>query len=340
MASNDLARLSVVFMGTPDFAVPSLAALLRAGYRVVGVLTREDRPAGRGQQIEQSPVKRLALEAGLPVQQPRSLRDPAARAALAALAPDVIVVAAYGLILPPDVLALPPKGCINVHGSLLPRHRGAAPIPAAILAGDSHTGVSIMLMDAGVDTGPVLSRASVPIAPDDTTGSLTARLAMLGAELLIETLPRWVAGAITPEPQPAEGATLAPRIEKRDGAIRWDEPAELIERRIRAYQPWPSAYTSWRGQVLKILRAAVGTDERAGPGLTGQPGLVIEGGPGQAGVVTGRGVLWLHEVQLAGKRPLAIAAFLRGAPGFVGSQLQASEPPNPRLRRAAPAPGA
>lgn len=319
LPSNKLTR--VVFMGTPEFAVPSLAALLHAGYNVTGVLTRKDKPAGRGQRVEESPVKQAALAEGVPVQQPRTLRDPSAQAALAALKPDVIVVAAYGLILPPAVLNLPPKGCINVHGSLLPRHRGAAPIAAAILAGDAETGVSIMIMDAGVDTGPVLSRAALPIAPGDTAGTLTAKLATLGAGLLIETLPRWLSGALTPEAQPPEGATLAPRIEKRDGLINWGEPATTIERRVRAYQPWPSAYTFWRGQMLKIVRARAepGTG-KLGPGMR-DPGLVVDGERDQAGVVTGSGELWLLEVQLAGKRALPIDAFLRGAPGFVGSRL-------------------
>ncbi len=308
----------VVFMGTPEFAVPSLAALLREGYQVAGVLTRQDQPAGRGQKLEESPVKQLARTHGLAIQQPVTLRDPAARAALAALAPDVIVVAAYGLILPQAVLDLPRFGCVNVHGSVLPRHRGAAPIAAAILAGDPEAGVSIMLMDAGVDTGPVLSAASLPIAADDTTAALTAKLAILGADLLTATLPRWLAGEIIPTPQPATGATFAPRIEKRAGEIVWSEPASLIERRVRAYQPWPSAYTSWNGQRLKVLRARV--DEVLDIRYC-EAGVVISEGENTAGVVTGRGILWLEEVQLAGRRPLPIDVFLRGAAGFVGSRL-------------------
>ncbi|MCX6032935.1 MAG: methionyl-tRNA formyltransferase [Chloroflexi bacterium] len=308
----------VVFMGTPEFAVPSLAALLREGYQVAGVLTRKDQPAGRGQKLEESPVKQLARTHGLALQQPATLRDPAARAALAALRPDVIVVAAYGLILPQTVLDLPRFGCVNVHGSVLPRHRGAAPIAAAILTGDPEAGVSIMLMDAGVDTGPVLSTASLPIAADDTTAALTAKLATLGADLLTATLPRWLAGEIIPTPQPATGATFAPRIEKSAGEIIWSEPASLIERRVRAYQPWPSAYTSWNGQRLKVLRARVG--EGSG-GRDREAGMVIAGESYAAGVVTGQGVLWLEEVQLAGKRPLPIDVFLRGATGFVGSWL-------------------
>ena len=250
-----------VFMGTPEFAVPSLAALLDAGYHVVGVLTKKDQPAGRGQKLETSAVKQMAQALGLTIQQPSTLRTAEAQAALAYLAPDVIVVAAYGLILPPEVLDLPRFGCINVHGSVLPRWRGAAPIAAAILAGDVEAGVSIMRMDAGVDTGPTLSAAYLPIAADDTTGTLTPKLANLGADLLMRTLPRWLAGEITPVPQPEEGATYAPRIAKEDGLIDWSEPAALIERRVRAYQPWPTAYTRWNGLRLKILRAR--TDQGA-----------------------------------------------------------------------------
>lgn len=307
----------VVFMGTPEFAVPSLAALLAASYEVAGVLTRADQPAGRGQQVEMSPVKRLALQHDLTIQQPRTLRTAEAQAELAALAPDVIVVAAYGLILPQAVLDLPRFGCVNVHGSLLPRHRGAAPIAAAILAGDTEAGVSIMLMDAGVDTGPVLSTASLPIAADDTTGTLTGRLAALGADLLIGTLPAYLRSDIQPQPQEEAGATYAPRINKEDGQIDWTEPAGLIARRVRAYQPWPSAYTTWNGLLLKVLRSRAANE---GPVNT-VPGTVIVGPRGTAGVVTGRGVLWLEEVQLAGKRALPVNAFAAGARGFIGSRL-------------------
>ncbi len=311
----------LVFMGTPEFAAPSLAALLKQGYEVAGVLTRADRPAGRGQRLETSPVKQLALAHGLTIQQPATLRRAEAYEALAHLAPDVIVVAAYGLILPQAVLDLPRFGCLNVHGSLLPRHRGAAPIAAAILAGDAEAGVSIMLMDAGVDTGPVLAQAALPMTPADTTGSLTVRLAALGADLLIQTLPRWLAGAIVPRPQPADGGSLTPRIQKEEGLIRWTEPAELIARRVRAYQPWPSAFTHWNGQLLKVLRAQA--DQAAGDGDRDQgAGTIVAGKAGGAGVVTGGGILWLEEVQLAGKRATPIAAFLSGARGFIGSRLE------------------
>jgi methionyl-tRNA formyltransferase len=264
--------------------------------------------------LEQSPVKQVALARGLHVEQPRTLRSPDSQTRLAAFAPDVIVVAAYGLILPQPVLDLPPFGCINTHGSLLPRHRGAAPIAAAILAGDAEAGITIMKMDAGVDTGPMLSKASIPIEPTDTTAALTVKLSHLAADLLVRTLPRWLSGEIEAVPQPEEGATYAPRIEKDDGRIDWNEPAEITARKVRAYQPWPTAFTTWNGQPLKILRAKAGKGSAA-------PGEVIPGGRNQAGVGTGAGVLWLEEVQLAGKKPAAIAAFLSGARGFVGSQL-------------------
>jgi len=305
----------VVFMGTPEFAVPSLRALLEAGYDLVAVYTREDQPAGRGQRLEASPVKRYALAQGLPLWQPKSLRTPDEQVALADLAPDLIVVAAYGLILPKTVLGIPSKGCINVHGSLLPRYRGAAPIAAAILAADQEAGVSIMLMDAGVDTGPILSRNGLRITPEDTTGSLTIKLAGLGADLLVDTLPAWLRGDLVPRAQPEEGATLSPRITKEDGRIDWSEPAELIARKVRAYQPWPSAFTTWRGQTLKILKA------RPDGGTASTPGVVVAGGRGAAGVATGDGLLWLEEVQLAGRKAIPIGAFLAGAQDFVGSTL-------------------
>lgn len=310
----------VVFMGTPEFAVPSLAALLGAGYDVAAVYTRQDQPAGRGQRLEVSPVKAYALAHGLDVHQPHTLRAPEAQAELAGLAPDVIVVAAYGLILPQAVLDLPRFGCVNVHGSRLPRHRGAAPIAAAILAGDFEAGISIMLMDAGIDTGPVLDTAAIPIAPDDTTGSLTDKLAHLGAELLVATLPRYLAGEIAAQPQPHDAATYAPRIEKEAGAIDWRTAAVQIERQVRAYQPWPTAYTDWNGQRLKILKVWAAAAE-LDVDLPAPAGTVISAARGSAGVVTGDGVLWLDEVQLAGKRPMPMSAFLAGARGFIGTRL-------------------
>ena len=308
----------VLFMGTPDFAVPILQALIESPeYDVVAVATRVDKPAGRGRKLRPSPVKEVAQADGIPVFQPRSLRkDPDAVLALAETGPDVIVVAAYGLILPKSVLEIPPYGCINVHASLLPRWRGAAPVAAAILAGDEVTGITIMLMDEGMDTGPLLAQVEEPILPTDTAGSLSTRLAGLGARLLLDTLPRWIAGGVEPEPQDDAAATYAPRIKKEQGRIVWEKPAELLEREVRAYQPWPGSFTTWQGRRLKVLEAAV--DHDGAP--QAQPGTVLEADRG-VGVATGDGVLLLRRVQLAGKKPVDIESFLRGQRGFVGGVL-------------------
>ena len=305
----------VVFMGTPEFAVPTLRQLLHT-YNVVGVVTRPDKPKGRSKAPVPSPVKVVAQEAGIPVFQPRTLRTTESQEVIRRWQPDVIVVAAFGLLLPPEVLHIPPHGCLNVHASLLPRWRGAAPVPAAIIAGDEKTGVTIMLMDEGMDTGPILTQEPEPILPEDTTATLTQRLAERGARLLGATLPLWLEGKITPRPQNEHEATYAPMLRKEDGWIRWEEPAELIARKVRAYQPWPTAMTRWQGRLLKILRAhATSEDVQDVP-----PGTVIAWHEGAA-VTTGDGLLVLEEVQLEGKRPVAIDAFLRGARGFIGAQL-------------------
>ncbi|MBU6348854.1 MAG: methionyl-tRNA formyltransferase [Chloroflexi bacterium] len=309
----------IVFMGTPDFAVPSLQALLDSssrGWQVVAVATQPDRPAGRGQRLVSSPVKQLALQQALPVLQPATLRkDPALLETLRQLAPTVLVVAAYGLILPASVLALPTFGAINVHASLLPAYRGASPIAAALLDGQSETGVTIMLMDEGLDTGPALRQASLPIQPSDTTAALSARLADLGAALLVETLADWLAGDVAPIPQQQLSGTpsTCQQIDKEDGQIDWTLSAEQIERRVRAYTPWPTAFTWWKGSPFKILQAAV---------VPGQavPGSVVRSAGGPA-VGTGAGLLLLQRVQPAGKRPLAASSFLNGAPEFIGTLL-------------------
>ncbi|MCD6290833.1 MAG: methionyl-tRNA formyltransferase [Anaerolineae bacterium] len=303
----------VIFMGTPEFSVPTLARLVEDGYNVVGVVTRPDRPAGRGRRITQSPVKQYALAHGLRVLQPMTLRKPEPVAELAALRPDVIVVAAFGMILRANVLELPPKGCINVHASLLPRHRGAAPIAAAILSGDPVTGTTIMLMDEGMDTGPILAQATMKIRPDDTAGTLERRLAQQGADLLSATLPMWLAGEIHPQPQPEDQATVCRPIRKEHGRIDWTRPAVEIERMVRAYQPWPGAFTSWRGRMLKILRAHIAEG-------AADPGEVIPWEDGAA-VGTGHGLLVLDEIQMEGRRALPIADFLRGHRAFLGTRL-------------------
>jgi methionyl-tRNA formyltransferase len=310
--------ISTIFMGTPDFAVPSLQALLdHLAFDVIGVVTQPDRRAGRGRKMKFSPVKEAALAAGVAVLQPRRLREPEAFAHLAALEPDLIVVAAYGQILRPNVLALPTFGCINVHASLLPRWRGASPINAAILAGDPITGSTIMRMDEGMDTGPILAQAVEPIRPDDTAGNLHDRLAQHGADLLISTLPCYLDGQLTPRPQPDEGATLCRLLKKEHARIDWTRPAAHIERMVRAYDPWPGAFTTWSGQNLKIGAARV-----ADPGVEGliDPGLVVAWKSGVA-VGTADSLLALDQVQLAGKRMLGIKDFLQGRPELVGAKL-------------------
>src|SRR4030042_421038 len=247
--------MKIIFMGTPEFATVVLDRLIASEHQIVAVYTQPDRPSGGRLQAGASPVKDAALKQGLLVVQPASLKLPEEVARLANFAPDIIVVAAYGLLLPPDVLRIPPLGCINVHPSLLPRHRGAAPVTAAILAGDVETGVSIMLMDEGMDTGPVLAQIKEPVSPDDTTGSLTMRRAAKGAELLLETLTPWAEGKIKPRPQGDVGGTYTRLITNKERQIDWNLSAEDIERRVRAFQPWPGCFTHWTGRLLKIVQA-------------------------------------------------------------------------------------
>jgi methionyl-tRNA formyltransferase len=305
----------VIFMGTPKFAVPTLKALTEA-HQVVGVVTQPDRPAGRGRDLHQSAVKRVAMERDLPVFQPRSLRTPEAVAQLAEWKPEVIVVAAFGQILTEEVLDLPPYGCLNVHASLLPRWRGAAPVAAAILAGDEVTGVTIMKMDPGLDTGPILAQREEPIRADDTRATLTERLSIVGAELLVETLPGYLSGEIEPQPQEDEGATVAKQLRKEDGRLDWSRPAIVLDRKIRAFSPWPGTFTFWQERRLKVIEASPLPDwEREA-----SPGTVVEV-PDGAAVATGEGALRLEKIQLAGKRAMAIGPFLRGRQNFVGSRL-------------------
>ncbi|HRF50167.1 MAG TPA: methionyl-tRNA formyltransferase [Anaerolineales bacterium] len=303
---------SVVFMGTPEFAVPSLRALARA-YSVVGVVTQPDRPAGRGRQLVAPPVKTAAQDLGIPIIQPDRLREPAAMEQLKAWAPDLIVVAAFGQLLRPAVLDLPRFGCVNVHASLLPRHRGAAPISAAILAGDSETGVTIMRMDVGLDTGPMLLARSLPISDSDTTASLTASLATLGADLLLETLPGYLAGTVPPRPQDDALATYAPQLKKEDGRLDFSETAEELARRVRAFSPWPGAYCLWQGQPLKVLEAR----PISGRGVP----RTVSGGLDGPALTCADGQLLLIKIQPAGKRPMSALDFARGTRDFVGSQV-------------------
>jgi methionyl-tRNA formyltransferase len=310
--------MRIVFMGTPEFAVPALERLIFDGYEVMAVYTQPDKVAGRGQHSTVSPVKQVALNLNLPVVQPASFKEAGAVAQLAGLRPDVIVLAAYGQLLPQSVLDIPAHGCINIHPSLLPRHRGASPVAAAILSGDEFTGVSIMLMNRGLDTGPVLAQAQIPVLPPDTTGSLTAKLSRLGAQLVLDVLPRWLKGELIPQSQDESRATYSGMLSREDGEIDWHRPAVDIWRRVRAFQPWPGCYTLWQSRQLKILEAV----PLAGEG-TPEVGRVIALNQGEAafGVTTGDGVLGILRVQLEGKRALSSAEFLRGQRQFIGAIL-------------------
>lgn len=296
--------VKVVFMGSPDFALPTLRELVRHT-QVVGVVTQPDRPAGRGKLLTPPPVKILAQKLGLPCIQPVKLREPEAWEQLQAWQPELIVVAAFGQILRQNVLDLPRYGCINVHASLLPRWRGAAPIQAAIIAGDARSGVTIMKMDAGLDTGAILTQREVSIGMEETAGDLAARLAELGSELLVETLDDYLCGKIIPKAQNEEEATYAPKITKEMGNLDFSEPAYLLERKVRAYHPWPLATYEWQGGALKIHRARVA----AGAARVGER-CVIQGKPA---IGCGEGFLILEEVQPAGKKIMSGKAFLLGA---------------------------
>ena len=300
--------IKIVFMGSPDFALPTLQALAR-NYQVVGVATQPDRASGRGRELKAPPIKTLAFELKLPVIQPQRLREPEALQLLQAWNPDLIVVAAFGQILKREVLELPKFGCINVHASLLPRWRGAAPINAAILAGDEETGVTIMKMDAGLDTGPMLAKKSIRIRRDDTAGSVLQTLSTLGANLLIETLPDYLTGKITPTSQSEEGATYAPMLKKQDGLLDFTQPAIELERRVRAMNPWPGAWFTWNGNVLKVARASISE----GKGLEIGSRSIFDGRPA---IMSADGILVLDEVQPAGKKVMPGKSFLSGARGW------------------------
>jgi methionyl-tRNA formyltransferase len=306
-------------MGTPEFSVRILEALAQTPNKIIAVVTQPDRKSGRGQHVSSSAVKRLALSLGLDVFQPESLKAPDTAQKLAGLGPELIVVAAFGQLLPPDVLALPRYGCVNVHPSLLPRYRGASPIASAILDGAEVTGVTIMLMDAGMDSGPILSQREVAISADDTTGSLGARLAGVGAELLIETLPLWIEGRIQPKPQDHSLATYTRVIGKGDGEIDWRLPTTELWRRARAFDPWPGCYTWWQGKRLKLGKVVPVQVRRPT-----RPGMVValsEPSPATVGVETADGVLGLLTLQLEGKREMSAAEFVRGQKDFIGSSL-------------------
>ena len=300
--------MRIVFAGTPQFAVPTLEALLASGHEVVGVYTQPDRPAGRGRQLQPSPVKMLAGAHGLAVFQPETLRDPVAQAALAALTLDLMVVIAYGLLLPQAALDLPRLGCVNLHASLLPRWRGAAPIQRAILAGDTDTGITLMQMEAGLDTGAMLMRRSCPIDPRETAGALHDRLARLAAEVITQALPALAEARLAPEPQPAVGVTYAAKLDKAEAWIDWHQSALAIDRQIRAFNPWPVAQTRFGDQVMRIWRARPDPDSPQ----AGAPGTVLQADGQGVAVATGEGCLWLEQAQLPGGRPLPAVELARG----------------------------
>ncbi|MFP3974600.1 MAG: methionyl-tRNA formyltransferase [Dehalococcoidia bacterium] len=309
--------MRIVFMGTPEFSVPALKKLIASEHDIIAVYTQMDKPAGRGKAPTPPPVKKVAEENGLTVFQPKSLRDEAGR--LRSLAPDIIVVAAFGQILPQSVLDIPGLGGLNIHPSLLPKYRGASPIASAILSGNEETGVTIMLMDTGMDTGPILAQRRIPIDSEDTAESLEGKLAEAGAELLMKALPEWAEGRITPQPQRDEEANYTSPLSKADGKMDWNLSAGELWRRVRALYPWPGCYTRWQGKMLKVLDAVpVPSTEGASPGVVVS---LPDGAPAPVGVGTGEGILGLRRIQLEGKKAMSANDFLRGQRGFIGAKL-------------------
>ena len=309
--------MRLIFMGTPDFSATSLEALLKSDDSVVGVVTQPDRPKGRGQILTPSPVKLLAQRQQIPLLQSLKMKDPEFLQTLAGWKPDLIAVVAFGRILPPVILSLPPLGCINVHGSLLPKYRGAGPIQWAIINGETETGITTMLMDEGMDTGAMLLQEAIPITPNDTAGTLTPRLAELGGRLLVETIARLKAGTLAPQSQAASQVTFAPLLKKEDGAIDWALPATALANRVRGLSPWPGAYTTAaEGDRWTIWRAL------ALPGtVTKPPGMIIAVTTEAIHVATGEGVLAVMELQPANSRRMAVSQYLAGHPTAVGLQL-------------------
>jgi len=307
--------MNLIFAGTPDFAVPALEALLRAGHRIRAVYTQPDRPAGRGRKLAASPVKQCAQTHSIEVRQPEKISGE--EKTLRADAPDAMIVIAYGLLLPPPILAIPLHGCINVHASLLPRWRGAAPIPRAIEAGDSETGVSIMQMEAGLDTGPVLAEAHTPIHATDTARTLHDRLAQLGAETLVATLERLARGGVTPQPQDNAGASYAKKLSKEEARLDWARPAAVLHRQIRAFNPWPVASIVWRGKTLRLWEAGPLEAHHA----AGVPGTIVQADAAGIRVLTGDGILTLTRLQAEGGKILAAGEFLNGHKLTAGDRL-------------------
>ena len=318
--------MRIVFMGTPAFAVPSLEALLKTPYEVVGVVTQPDRPKGRGQSLEASPVKQLAELKGLPILQPEKMKNPEFLETLSRWKPDVIVVTAFGRILPKVILALPPLGCVNVHASLLPKYRGAAPIQWAIIKGETETGVTMMMMDEGMDTGPILLQASLQIDPNETAGELSARLAHLGGAQLEPILKKLIAGTVIPCPQDDAQATLAPLLKKEDGLMHWTLTAKELVNRVRGLSPWPGCFTFLGQERLAIWKAKV-CDPPVTCGIVPVPGSIVDVKNGGLCVATGKGCLNILEVQPANKKRMPIDQFLRGRTLHHGMQFTSSVVP-------------
>lgn len=308
--------MRIVFMGTPEFAVPSLEALLRSDDHVVGVVLQPDRPKGRGQQLVAPPVKLVAERAGIPVLQPLKIRTPEFLQALSSWQPDLIAVAAYGRILHTPILSLPSKGCVNVHGSLLPKYRGAAPIQWAVINGETETGITTMLMDEGMDTGPMLLQERLEIRPDDTAGTLAPRLAELGGRLLVETIAYLKAGTLTPKRQDDTQATLAPLLKKEDGLINWTMSAESLANRVRGLSPWPGAYTFFGEERWNVWRVV--PSKSAG---TDKPGTIVAVDKQSLLVATGEGLLDLQEIQTANSKRMPVSQFLTGHKVTAGMRL-------------------
>jgi len=309
--------MRIVFMGTPDFAATSLDALLKSNDSVVGVVTQPDRPKGRGQVLTPSPVKLLAQQEQIPLLQPLKMKNPEFLMALSEWKPDLVAVAAFGRILPPAILSLPPLGCINVHGSLLPKYRGAGPIQWAIINGETETGITTMLMDEGMDTGAMLLQESFPITSEDTAGTLSSRLAELGGKLLVETIARLKAGTLVPQQQDSSRATLAPLLKKEDGAIDWALPAIALANRVRGLTPWPGAYTTVAGDERWTIWRAVALP---GP-VTEPPGVVVSMTADAIHVATGEGILAVMELQPANSRRMTVSQYLAGHSVAIGMKL-------------------
>ncbi|MDI3465092.1 MAG: Methionyl-tRNA formyltransferase [Nitrospira sp.] len=311
--------MRIVFMGTPEFAVPSLEAILRSDNQVVGVVTQPDRPKGRGQQLVSSPVKLVAERTGIPILQPLKIRTPEFLQALSAWQPDLIAVAAYGRILPTPILRLPPMGCVNVHGSLLPKYRGAAPVQWAVINGETETGITTMLMDEGMDTGAMLLQEKLEISPEDTAGTLAPRLAELGARLLLDTLMQLKAGTLTPKKQDDGQATLAPILKKEDGLIDWTMSATVLANRVRGLSPWPGAFTFFGEERWNIWRAVSNV-----AAATDKPGTIVAVNKQTIMVSTGDGLLGIREIQTANSKRMSADQFLAGHRIPVGGQLGSS----------------